>query len=110
MLYKGYSIQIWKSEWIDKWIGGEYHHLGCEYLDARMPGQNNKYIALLDRLNPRRSYKILGGSTPKIAMDLAKFTIDLDESNSQRFDIMERYRIYNQKCLKKRLEKLSGNT
>jgi hypothetical protein len=111
MLYKGYSIRIWKSEWIDRRINGEYYWLdSCYYHDMRTPSQNHKYIAIINQIKPYRGYQLWGGSTPKIVIDLAKFSIDLTLVNHQRWDVEERFRRYNQKCLKHRLEELSTST
>jgi hypothetical protein len=111
MLYKGYSIQIWKSEWIDKKINGEYYSLHSSYYrDMRNPDKDYKYIAIIEEVNPARSFEIWEGSTPRIVIDLARFSIDLRLVNCQRWDVEERFRIYNQKCLKHRLEMLSKNT
>jgi hypothetical protein len=78
--------------------------------DKKQEVKNNKYITLVWKLNPPRFSGIYGGSTPKIALDLAKFAIELNEKNWQRFDMLERYKIYNEKCLKERLKKRSVNT
>ncbi len=111
MLHKGYSIQIWKSEWIGKIIYGQYYSLQAYcYRDMRTTGQNDKYIAIIEQVNPSRSWEIWGGSTPRIALDIAKFSIDLKLANDRRWDVEGRFREYNQKCLKHRLEKLSKNT
>jgi hypothetical protein len=111
MLYKGYSIRIWKTEWIGRLINGEYFslHPYC-YHDMRMFDKDNKYIAIIDKVNPYRSFQIWGGSTPRIAIDLAKFSINLNLVNYRRWNVEERFRKYNQKCLKHRLEMLSKNT
>ena len=96
MLYKGYSIKIWKSEWIGRMINGEYYSLHSYYYhDMRTPGQDNNYIAIIDEVNPRRSCEFWGGSTPRIAIDLAKFSIDLRLVNYRRWDVEERFRKYN---------------
>lgn len=106
MLYKNYSIKLWKSEWIGKRINGVWYSLnGYSYLDQREAVKSYRYIALVDQLNPRRAWEIRGASTPLIALDLARFSIDLHEFNWQRFDMLERYRIYDEKCLKERLGK-----
>lgn len=111
MLHKGHSIEAWKSEWIDRIINGENYSLHKYYYhDLRTPGQHHKYIATIDEVNPRHGYQIWGGSTPKIVIDLAKFSIDLKLANYRRWDIEKRFKTYNQKCLKQRLEKLSRNT
>lgn len=111
MLYKNYQIEIWKSEWEGKRIDGVWYRLNVySFVGKDEAVRNNKYIALVSQVNPLHSFGIYGGSTPLIALDLAKFAIDLHESNWQRFDMMERFRLYNQKCLKQRLEKLSVDT
>ncbi len=76
----------------------------------RTTGQNDKYIAIIEQINPRRCYEIWGGSTPRIALDLAKFSIDLKLANDRRWDVEGRFKEYNQKCLKRRLVELSKNT
>ncbi|MEG4516495.1 MULTISPECIES: hypothetical protein [unclassified Microcoleus] len=111
MLYKGYSIEIWKSEWIGKRISGLWYCLnGYSYREIDKWATKYKYVALVDEINTQRSQEIWGGSTPLIALDLAKFSIDLNLANYERWDVEERFRRYNQKCLKQRLEKLSVNT
>lgn len=110
MLYKGCSIQIWKSEWIGSRISGEYYSLDTYYYrDLRTPEQQSKYIAIVDEVNPRRGCQVWGGSTPLIAIDLAKFSIDLRLSNYRRRDVEERFRRHNEKCLKDPLEKRLGS-
>jgi len=101
MLYKGHSIEIWKSEWIDKRIDGVWYslHSYC-YLDRRWPTKDCKYIAIVDEINPQRTCEIWGGSSPAIALDLARFSIDLKLSNRQRWDVAEeekKWKAYNLK-------------
>lgn len=112
MLYKNYQIKIWQSAWVDKRIDGVYYSLSAYsgYYKYRDIIQNYKYIALIAECNPYRSFDCVGGSTPLIAIDLAKFTIDLQESNRERFDIMERVRAFDRKCLKESFEKQLENT
>ena len=106
MLYKGYSIQIWQSEWIGKRIDGVWYLLnGYSYLEIDKWATKYKYVALVDEDNPRRSREIWGGSTPLIALDLAKFSIDLKLSNRQRWDIMERVRRWDAHNLKQSFKK-----
>jgi hypothetical protein len=106
MLYKNYSIKLWKSEWVGRIIDGVNYSLTIySFVGKDEAVKDNKYIALICEINPFRSVAIYGASTPLIALDLAKFSIDLLESNRQRFDMMERFRIYNQECLRQRLEK-----
>jgi hypothetical protein len=82
MLYKGHLIKIWKSEWIDRIINGENYSLDtCFYYDTRTPGQYHKYVAIIDQVNPQHGYEIWGASTPLIALDLAKFSVDLKLAN-----------------------------
>lgn len=102
MLYKGHSIKIWKSEWIGRIINGEYYSFHAYYYhDMRTPGRHHKYIAIVDEVNPRHGCQIWGGSTPKIVIDLAEFSIDLKLSNCRRWDVEEQFRRQNEKCLKK---------
>jgi hypothetical protein len=106
MLYKSYEIKIWKTEWVGKIIHGVNYSLnGYSFCGEEDVVKNHKYAALVWQINPSHSTGIYGGSTPLIALDLARFAIDLQESNRQRFDIMERLRIYDQKCLRQRSEK-----
>jgi hypothetical protein len=103
MLYKGYSIKIWKSEWEGKRIDGVTYSLnGYTYRDMREAAKSYKYMALVAEINPQRAREVWGGSTPLIALDLAKFSIDLTLSNAHRFDMMERVRNWDKKCLKER--------
>jgi hypothetical protein len=83
-------------------------HSYC-FNDRRTPGQDNKYIAIIEEVKPRRGYEIWGSSTPRIAIDLAKFSIDLRIVNYRRWDVEESFREYNQKCLEHRLRQLSKN-
>lgn len=111
MLYKGYSIVVWKWEWVGRVIHGEYYTLHSSYYhDMRGRGEDNKYIAIVDEINPQRGCQIWGGSTPKIAVDLAKFSIDLNLVNHRRWDVDARYRRSDSKCLKDYFAKLLGNT
>ncbi|MEG4070936.1 hypothetical protein QUA42_27025 [Microcoleus sp. Pol11C2] len=111
MLYKGYSIEIWKSEWIGKKINGLWYCLhGYSYLEVDKWATKYKYVALVDEINSQRSREIWGGSTPLIALDLAKFSIDLDLANYQRWTISEMESRWKKYRLKERLERLSGNT
>lgn len=111
MLYKGYSIEIWKSEWVDKIIDGVNYslHAYC-YLDRRTATQNHRYIAIVDEINPQRAREIWGGSTPLIALDCARFSIDLELRNRQRWDITEQTRRWHAYNLKQRSKRLSANT
>jgi hypothetical protein len=110
MLYKNYQIKLWKSEWIGKRIEGEWYCLnGFGYLEIDKWAKRHKYIALVDEINPQRAREIWGGSTPLIALDLAKFSIDLRESNRRSFDIMERVKAFDQKCLKENLKRRLAN-
>lgn len=111
MLYKGYSIKIWKSEWIDRIINGEYYSLySYDYQDMRARGEDNKYIAMVNEINPRRGCQLWGGSTPKIALELAKFSIDLRLVNHRRWDVDQRFKRADTKCLREYWQKLLGNT
>ena len=111
MLHKGYSIKLWKSEWIGRRIDGLWYSLsGYSYLDRREEAKTYKYIALVCEINPLRSREIWGGSTPLIALDLAKFSIELRLANHRRWDIDERLRRTDSKCLKEYFAKLSKNT
>lgn len=110
MLYRNHKIQIWKSEWVGRIIDGVNYSLNVySFVGEDKIVKNNKYICLITRINPSRSFGIYGGSTPLIAFDLARFAIDLHEFNWQRFDMIEHYRIYNQKCLERSLKKQSKN-
>lgn len=87
MLYKGHLIEIWKSEYIGRVVSGQYYSASTFfYHDMRTPGQNYKYIARVDEINPQHGYQIWGGSTPLIVLDLAKFSIDLKLANYQHWD------------------------
>lgn len=111
MLYKGYSIQLWKSDWIGKRIDGLWYSLnGYSYLEIDKWATKYKYVALVNEICPLRSREIWGGSTPLIALDLAKFSIDLNLSNYRRWDVEELFSRHNEKCLKERLERRSENT
>ncbi|MEG4271044.1 hypothetical protein [Microcoleus sp. M2_B4] len=111
MLYKGHSIVIWKSEWVGRVICGEYYILHSSYYhDMRGRGEDNKYIAIIDEINPQRGCQIWGGSTPKIALDLARFAIHLKLTNHRRWDVEQRFRGSDTKCLREYYAKLSGNT
>ncbi|MEG4302202.1 hypothetical protein [Microcoleus sp. D3_18a_C4] len=56
MLYKGYSIQIWKSEWIGKYIDGLWYSLnGYSYREIDRWATKYKYVALVDEINPQQS-------------------------------------------------------
>jgi len=91
MLYKGYSIRIWKSEWIEKRIDGVSYSLnGYSYREIDKWATRYKYVALVDEINPRHSREIWGGSTPLIALDLAKFSIDLELVQHRRWTFAER--------------------
>lgn len=91
MLYKGYSIQIWKSEWIGKRIDGLWYSLNAySYREIDRWATKYKYVALVDEINPLRSREIWGGSTPLIALDLAKFSIDLNLAQCRRWSFAER--------------------
>ncbi|MEG5108250.1 hypothetical protein QUB32_16525 [Microcoleus sp. AT8-A4] len=111
MLYKGYSIQIWKWEWVGRIISGTYYVIPISYYhDMRAPGESRKYIAIVDEINPQRCCQIWGGSTPKIVLDLAKFSIDLKLANHRRWDIDQRFKKADKECLRNYWQKLSGNT
>jgi hypothetical protein len=87
MLYKGHSIKIWKSDWIGKQIDGQWYCLnGYSYHEVDRWATKCKYVALVDEINPRVSREIWGGSTALIALDLAKFSIDLNLANYERWD------------------------
>jgi len=87
MLYKNYEIEIWKTEWVDKIIHGVNYSLNIyNFCGERDAVKNHKYIALICEINPSRSFGIYGGSTPLIALDLAKFAIDLTGSNRRRIE------------------------
>ena len=90
MLYKGYSIQIWKSEWIGKQIDGVSYSLnGYSYREIDECATKYKYVALVDEINPRYSREIWGGATPLIALNLAKLSIELDLANYRRWTFAE---------------------
>lgn len=111
MLYKGYSIEIWKSEWIGKRIDGLWYSLnGYSYREVDKWARKYKYVALVDEINPQRSREIWGGSTPLIALDLAKFSIDLELTNRQRWDVAEREKRWKAYNSKQNLKRLSKNT
>jgi hypothetical protein len=85
MLHKGYSIKIWKSEWIGQRIDGVSYSLnGYCYREIDKWATKYKYVALVDEINPMRSREIWGGSTPLIALDLARFSIDLQVAQCQQ--------------------------
>jgi hypothetical protein len=111
MLYRNYQIELWKSDWVGRRINGEWYSLDVySFVGKEAAIANNDYIALIQLINPPRSFGIYGGSTPKIALDLAKFAIDLHEFNWSRFsDMIERYNTYNKKCLEQRLKRRSEN-
>jgi hypothetical protein len=91
MLYKDYQIELWKTEWIGKRLAGEWYCLdGYSYLEIDKWATRYKYIALVAEINPLRSREIWGGSTPKIALDLAKFSIDLQLAHCRRWTFAER--------------------
>jgi hypothetical protein len=111
MLYKGYSIETWKSEWEGKRIDGVTYSLnGYAYRDMRRSTKNHKYMALSTEINPPRGREVWGDSTPLIALDLAKFSIDLELSNRQRFDIKQKTRNFDKKYLKERFGYRVKNT
>jgi hypothetical protein len=113
MLYKGFSIRIWKTEWIEKRIGGEFYSLnGCySYREIHEWAAKYNYVALVDEINPPRyAREIWGGSTPLIALDLAKFSIELELANRQRWTSAEMKERWKTHFLKLRLGKLSLNT
>lgn len=87
MLYKNYEIKIWKTEWVDRRIHGVYYSLSAySFCGKEDAVKKHKYIALAREINPLRSFGIYGGSTPLIALDLAKFAIDLAENNRRRVE------------------------
>jgi hypothetical protein len=87
MLYKNYEIEIWKTEWVDRKIHGVNYSLNCySFCSEEDAVKNHKYVALAWQINPSRSFGIYGGSTPLIALDLAKFAIDLAEGNRRRIE------------------------
>jgi hypothetical protein len=103
MLYRNYQIKIWKTEWVGKIIHGDNYSLsGYSFCGEEDVIKNHKYAALICQINPSRSVGIYGGSTPLIALDLAKFAIELKENNRQRLETKKRIREYDKKCLKKR--------
>jgi hypothetical protein len=83
MLYKDYQIEIWQSAWVNRTIDG------LNYFLFKYPGywgyrditRNYKYIALISGYNPYRPISCIGGSTPLVALGLAKRTIDLLDSS-----------------------------
>ena len=105
MLYKNYKIEIWKTEWVDKRIHGVNYSLDTyNFCGEKDAVKNHKYVALVRQVNPSRSFGIYGGSTPLIALDLAKFAIDLAENNRQRIEAKKKQiRERDEECLKKRL-------
>jgi hypothetical protein len=106
MLYRNYQIKIWKTEWVGKTIHGVNYSLNhYSFCGEEDVVKNHKYAALIWRINPSHSVGIYGGSTPLIALDLAKFAIGLEESNTQRFDMIERVRNWDKKCLETSLKK-----
>ncbi|MEG4863659.1 MULTISPECIES: hypothetical protein [unclassified Microcoleus] len=110
MLYKGYSIRIWKSEWIGKRIDGLWYSLhGYSYREIDRWATKYKYVALVDETNPRLSREIWGGSTPLIALDLAKFSIDLNFTDCERWTFAEREERWKTHRLKLRSDKSSQN-
>jgi len=76
MLYKDYCIQIWKSDWVGRRICGEWYQLDGHAWNAAEVAKTSKYIALFRRID-YTCYGCIGGLTPSIALDLAKFSIDL---------------------------------
>jgi hypothetical protein len=91
MLYKGYCIRIWKSDWIGKQIDGLWYTLnGYSYREIDKWATKYNYVALVDEVNPWRSREIWGGSTPLIALDLAKFSIDLELAQRKKWTFAER--------------------
>ncbi|MBE9164179.1 hypothetical protein [Tychonema sp. LEGE 06208] len=110
MLYKEYSIRLWKTEWEGKIIDGFFYSInGFAYRDTREAAKTYKYIALVVEEYPQRGGKLWGGSTPLIALDLAKFSIDLETSNRQRWDAREKMRIWDQRHLRERFGKRLEN-
>lgn len=108
MLYKGYSIRLWRSEWIGRRINGERYSLnGYSYLEIDKWATKYKYIALIDGTNLRCSHEMWGGSTPLIALDLAKFSIDLNLADCQRWTFAERMERWKAHRLKLRSAKTS---
>jgi hypothetical protein len=99
MLYQKYFIQIWKIDWVNKTIDGVYYSLSAynNFRDYRDLVEKYKYIALVWEDNPLKSRLCCGGSTPLIALDLAKFSRDLDECNRQRRRLKYCYLIVNKK-------------
>jgi hypothetical protein len=90
VLHKNFSIRIWKSEWIGKRINGEWYSLnGYSYREIQEWATKYKYIALVDEINPQRSREIWGGSSALIALDLARFSIDLEMAQRQRWSSIE---------------------
>jgi hypothetical protein len=82
MLYKNYEIEIWKTEWIGRTIHGVKYSLNIYNFSYEKDAvKNHKYVALICEINLSRSFGIYGGSTPLIALDLAKFAIDLAENS-----------------------------
>jgi hypothetical protein len=90
MLYKDYCIIIWKTDWIGRKIGGEWYSLASHAWNASQEAKSCKYIALFRRID-YSCYGCAGGSTPLIALDLAKFSINLRKNIR---GIMKREQIY----------------
>jgi len=87
MLYKNYEIEIWKTEWVGRTVHGVNYSLNAySFCGEENAVKNHKYVALIWQINPSRSFGIYRGSTPLIALNLAKFAIDLAENNMQRIE------------------------
>lgn len=85
MLYKDYHIEIWQSVWVDRMINGVNYSLGAYgFSEYKEVIKDFKYIALVWKSNPLKSIFCCGGSTPLIALDLARYRLLLLELTQQR--------------------------
>lgn len=97
MLYKNYSIEIWQSAWIRKIIDGINYSFAPHkwYYDRHeivrsLKLQNHTYIALISEVSPvERSVDCCRGSTPLIAIHLAKFKIAFFDLNRHKYNKRE---------------------
>jgi len=112
MLYKNFQIKIWKTIWIGKTIDGYNYSINGDSWYFIYPDiiKQYEYVALIAECNPYRSAGGVGASTPLIALDLAKFKVDLIEQTRQRIVKAERVRGVENECLKRSLRRRSRNT
>jgi hypothetical protein len=111
MLYRNFQIKIWKTAWIGKTINGYNYSINGDYWYFIYPDiiKQYEYVALIAECNPYRSVGGVGGSTPLIALDLAKFKVGLIEQGRQRIAKAGRIGDIDTKCLEKSSRKQSKN-